>query len=136
MPKKPSKEALATCEVLSAIVAVCAIPVVVLVNIGAHLAFFGEPDVITSDEVDDYWKCITVLGVAMTATFVFAALRGARSTFVWYGVIALLGLAVSLAFSVTQTGPVRPEPPAAPPSHAPGAPPCYSGGDSHECPGG
>jgi hypothetical protein len=106
MVNKPSKEALVLLEALSSVVAVCAIPAVFLAYMGAHLAFFGDRDVITADEVQDYWTCVTTLTVAVVATFVLAALRRARGALVWHAAVALLGVLVAVVCSVTQTGPV------------------------------
>jgi hypothetical protein len=100
----------------------------------AHLTFFGDPVVIDDEDVRNYWVIVGLLAASLLATWVGAARRGARGAWVWHALVAVVGLAAALVFSVTTVGPVTDEPEPTPPSH--NGPLCYSGGDARGCPGG
>ena len=103
--------------------------------VGAHLSFFGDPVVIYQESVTKYWVGLAAFGCSMLVAFVAAWRREANGAFIWHAGTALVGLIVSFAFAVTQTGiPQQPPPPDLPEQR--GNSVCHSGGDSDGCIGG
>jgi Family of unknown function (DUF6234) len=121
-------------EGLGSATAVLAIVALALNWFGAHLTFFGAPVVIDDEYVRNYWVLVGVLTLSELVTWVGAVRRRARAAWVWHSVVALTGLVAAVLFAVTTAGPVVDQPEPSPPSYT--GPRCYSGGGSHECPGG
>lgn len=108
--------------------------------LAVRVTFFGAEAVIHQEDVRFYWLLVGVLAGAVVASFAGALARRGSRSFAWHILITVLGVAVSLAFSVTTTGPVedldRDDPVRQEQPDRPGSPVCHSGGDSDECVGG
>jgi hypothetical protein len=52
-----------------------------------------------------YWICVSVLVLGVAGSFAAAALRGGTKSLAWHVFMAIVGLVVAVAFSVTETGP-------------------------------
>ena len=106
MDSNNRRQGLAAVELIASFVAIGAIAAVFLNYVGAHLAFFGEEVVIDDEEVRYYWTGVAVLGVSIIATFVAAALRGAKRAYFWHLPVAFVAVMSAALFAVTQAGPV------------------------------
>jgi len=107
MESNNRRQGLAAVELIASFVAIGAIGAVFLNYVGAHLAFFGEEVVIDDEEVRYYWIGIAVLCVSVIATFVAAALRGAKRAYFWHLPVAFVAVISAILFAVTKAGPVR-----------------------------
>ena len=122
-------------EGLGSVIAITAIVALAMNWFGAHLTFFGEPVVIDEEQVRHYWVAVGGLAVGQLATWVGAALRGARVAWGLHALVAVAGASAAMLFAVTSAGPVDDQGPERPrPAYT--GPMCHSGGDSDECPGG
>ena len=127
-------------EVIASLLALGAVVLIPLHYVAARLAFLGDQAVIDADEVRFYWTLVGILAVAVIASFAGALWRRGRKTFAWHTLVAVLGVAAALAFSVTATGSVselgRDDPTEREQRDRPGGSGCHSGGDSDGCVGG
>ena len=109
-------------------------------HFAARLTFLGDQAVIHEEDVRFDWTLVGILAVTVGASFAGALWRRGRKAFAWHTLVAVLGVAAALAFSVTATGSVaeldRGGPAEQDDRDRPPGSVCHSGGDSDECLGG
>jgi hypothetical protein len=127
-------------EVTASLLAAGAVVMIPLHYFGARVTFLGAEAVIHHEDVHFYWTLVGVLAVAVIASFAGALWRRGNKAFASHILIAVAGVVVASAFSVTEAGPVQDldldDPVKQEQPDHPGSSVCHSGGDSDECVGG
>ena len=125
---------------IASILALGAVVMIPLHHVAARLTFLGDQAVIHEEDVRFYWTLVGILTVAVIASFAGALWRRGMKTVAWHTLVAGLGVAAALAFSVTATGSVaeldRDAPMERDQRDRRGGSGCHSGGDSDGCVGG
>ena len=138
-PRRTPWQAVAL-EVTAALVAAAAAVMIPVHYLAVRVTFFGAEAVIHDEDVRFYWAVVGVLACGVAASFAGARWRRAGRSFAWHVLVALVGVAVALGFSVTESGPVqdldRDDRVRQEQADRPGNAVCHSGGDSDECVGG
>jgi hypothetical protein len=98
--------------------------------LNVYLTFFGESVTVTRTDVRWYQFFVGLLIVAVVGSFAASIWRGGTKSKVWHALVALLGLAAAVVFSVSLDQLEQDDPPQTPSIG------CHSGGDSQGCPGG
>ncbi len=127
-------------EITASLLALGAVVMIPLHHVAARLAFLGDQAVIHAEEVRFYWTLVGILALAVIASFAGALWRRGRKMFAGHTLVAVVGVAAALAFSVTATGSVaeldRDDPIEREQPDRRGGSGCHSGGDSDGCVGG
>jgi hypothetical protein len=122
------------------VVAAIAVVMIPAHYLATRLTFFGAEAVIHEEDVRVYWMLVAALVSGVVASLWGALWRGGRKSFAWHVLVAIVGLAVASALSVTEAGAVDDvERDGSPEQHQPRNPGhsvCLSGGDNDECVGG
>ncbi len=127
-------------EVVSSLVAAVMLLAIPFHYADVHVTWMSsEPVIIYAEDVHRYWWWVTLLAVGVVGSFIGAWWRHGNKAFAWHILVAVVGVVLALAFSVTEAGNVEdldrqpaPQEQTDPPSNSA----CHSGGDSKDCVGG